>query len=107
MRWHVLYTVSSGEGKYRFVGVPKINFNLEIEEPGKVKRIGYINIVDRIQGVRIYQGLHVPVDLTVEYPQAPAVAYGVGFMPPVAEYKKVTPAPYVGVPAKKAKKIFA
>jgi len=43
VRWHILYTVSSGEGKYRFIGVPTTNFSLEVEEPGKVKRTGYIN----------------------------------------------------------------
>jgi len=107
VRWHILYTVSSGEGKYRFVGVPKINFNLEVEEPGKVKRTGYINVVDRIQGISIYQGLTVPADLTVEYPKAPSAAYWVGFMPPKPEFKMVMAAPYVPVPAQKATRIFA
>jgi len=102
-----LYTVSSGEGKYRFIGVPTTNFNLEVEEPGKWKRTGYINVIDRIQGVRVYQGLNVPADLTVEYPQAPAVAYGVEFMPPTPESKLIVYAPYVPVPATKAKRISA
>jgi len=107
VRWHILYTVSSGEGKYRFVGAPQINFNLEVEEPGKFKRTAYISVIDRIQGVRVYEGLTVPADLTVEYPQAPAIAYGVEFMPPTPESKKVAPAPYVGVAPTKAKRIFA
>jgi len=67
----------------------------------------YINVIDRIQGVRVYEGLNVPADLTVEYPQAPAARYGVGFMPPTPEYKKVAPAPYVGVAPTEAKKFFA
>jgi hypothetical protein len=84
-----------------------MNFSLEIEEPGKVKRVGYLNVVNKIQGVPIYQGVTVPADLTVEYPKAPSVAYGVGFMPPTPEYKKVAPAPYVGVAPTEAKKFFA
>jgi len=98
---------SSDEGKYRFVGVPTTNFNLEVEETGKFKRSTYIDVIKRIEGVRVYQGLNVPVNLTVEYPQAPAVAYGVEFMPPTLEYRKVTPAPYMGVAPTKAKRIFA
>jgi hypothetical protein len=78
-----------------------------VEEPGKTKRTSYINIVDRIQGVRIFQGLTVPADLTVEYPQAPAIAYGVEFMPPEPVSKPPIYAPYVGVPPTKAKKFFA
>lgn len=98
---------SSDEGKYGFVGVPQINFNLEVEEPGKTKRVGYLNVVDRIQGVRIFQGLVVPSDLTVAFPEAPSVTYGVEFMPPTPEIKKVAPAPYVGTPPKKTERIFA
>jgi hypothetical protein len=104
----VVATGTSGpDGKYAFAGVPTTNFSLEIEEPGKVNRTGYINIVDRIQGIQIYQGLTVPADLTVEYPKAPTARYGVEFMPPVAEYKLVAPAPYRGVPPTEAKRIFA
>lgn len=84
-----------------------MNFSLDVEEPGKVKRVGYINVVDRTQGIQIYEGLTVPSDLTVEYPQTPTVAYGVEFMPPTPEYKKVAPAPYVGVAPTEAKKFFA
>jgi len=98
---------SGADGKYCFAGVPTVNFSLEIEEPGKTKRVGYINTVAKIQGVRIFQGMVVPSDLTVEYPQAPAVSYGVGFMPPTPEYKPVVSAPYVGVPPTKAERIYA
>jgi hypothetical protein len=84
-----------------------VNFSLDVEEPGKVKRVGYINVVDRTQGIQIYEGLTVPSDLTVAFPEAPAARYGVEFMPPVAEIKKVAPAPYVGVAPTKAKRIFA
>jgi len=98
---------SDSEGRYSFAGVPTENLSLEIEEPGKTKRVGYINVPDRIQGVRIFQGLTVPADLTVEYPQAPTARYGVEFMPPEPEYKKVEYAPYVGVAPTEAKKFFA
>jgi hypothetical protein len=84
-----------------------VNFSLDVEEPGKVKRVGYINVVDRTQGVRVYEGVTVPADLTVEYPQAPAARYGVEFMPPTPEYKKVTPAPYVPVAPTEAKRFYA
>jgi len=97
---------SGPDGKYSFVGVPTVNFSLEIEEPGKTKRVGYINTVAKIQGVRIFQGMVVPSDLTVEYPQAPSVSYGVGFMP-TAEYKPPVYPPYVGVAPTEAKKFFA
>jgi len=98
---------SGPDGKYCFVGVPTTNFSLEIEEPGKTKRVGYIDTVAKIQEVRIFQGMVVPSDLTVEYPEAPSVSYGVGFMPPEPEYKKVEYAPYVGVAPTEAKKFFA
>jgi len=106
MRWHILYAVSSGEGKYRFVGVPKINFNLEVEEPGKFKRSTYIDVISRLEGVPVQPGLVVPAELTVAYPPAPTVTYKV-IPPPAPEYKRVVPAPYVGVPAQKPKRIFA
>jgi len=98
---------SGPDGRYSFAGVPTVNFSLEIEEPGKTKRVGYISTVAKIQGVRIFQGMIVPSDLTVEYPQAPSVSYGVGFMPSEPESKLPAYAPYVGVPPTKAKKFFA
>lgn len=36
--------VSTSEGKYCFVGVPGMGFSLEVEEPGKVKRIAFIEL---------------------------------------------------------------
>jgi len=84
-----------------------MNYNLIIEEPGKFKRYSYISVPSRIQGVAVYPSLVVLFDLTVPLPQAPAVTYGIIAMPPTPESKLIVYAPYVPVPATKAKRIFA
>jgi hypothetical protein len=92
--------------KIPFLGAPQINFDLEVEEPGKFKRSAYIDVLSRIEGVPVQPGLVVPATLTVAYPPAPTVTYKVT-PPPAPEYKRIVPAPYVGTPPKKATRIFA
>lgn len=98
---------SSPEGKYCFVGVPTTNLTLEVEEPGKIKRTGYVDIRSRIyQGVVIREGLVMPIDVTVPYPEAPSVTYKV-IPPPSPEYKPPVYPPYMGVAPTKPKQIYA
>ena len=78
--------VSSSEGAYRFVGFPRVNCILEVEEPGKWKRTVYVNIIEKITGIPTHPGMVLPMDLTVPHLEAPAVTYKV-VPPPMPDIK--------------------
>lgn len=98
--------VSSSEGKYRFIGAPRTNFILDVEEPGKWKRTVFIDIIKRIEGIPVQPGMVVPVDLTVAFPELPTVTFKVA-PPPMPEYKRVEIPPYKPEPERIAKVIYA
>jgi len=49
----------------------------------------------------------VPVDLTVPYPEAPIIRYGIAALPPVPEFKPVEYPAYKPEPLRIAKRIYA